>query len=110
MNKYKYSYLDEKGIYCYKNSDVLINKLNIQDEETFYNTAITEQDGIRLSKSSQASIVQKITNLISSGDGNISYSKAASKIAKEQLEKVGTERTVQKNRIACKCRKPGRKK
>ena len=66
------------------------------DEETFYNTAITEQDGIRLSKSSQASIVQKITNLISSGDGNISYSKAASKIAKEQLEKVGTERTVQK--------------
>jgi hypothetical protein len=35
MDKYKYSYLDEKGIYCYKNSDVLINKLNIQDEETF---------------------------------------------------------------------------
>ena len=36
MDKYKYSYLDEKGIYCYQNSDVLINKLNIQDEETFY--------------------------------------------------------------------------
>ncbi len=35
MDKYKYSYLDEKGIYCYKSSDVLINKLNIQDEETF---------------------------------------------------------------------------
>lgn len=36
MDKYKYSFLDEKGIYCYKNSDVLINKLNIQDEQTFY--------------------------------------------------------------------------
>lgn len=36
MDKYKYSYLDEKGIYCYKGSDVLINKLNIQDEKTFY--------------------------------------------------------------------------
>ncbi|MCR4911594.1 MAG: Fic family protein [Bacilli bacterium] len=35
MDNYKYSYLDEKGIYCYKGSDVLINKLNIQDEETF---------------------------------------------------------------------------
>lgn len=35
MDKYKYTYLDEKGIYCYKSSDVLINKLNIQDEETF---------------------------------------------------------------------------
>ena len=30
------------------------------DEETFYSTAITEQEGIKLSKSSQASIVQKI--------------------------------------------------
>lgn len=36
MDKYKYSYLDEKGIYCYKGSDVLINKLNIQDEESFF--------------------------------------------------------------------------
>ena len=36
MDKYKYFYLDNNGIYCYKDSDVLINKLNIQDEETFY--------------------------------------------------------------------------
>ena len=35
MDKYKYSYLDNKGIYCYKDSDVLINKLNIRDEEIF---------------------------------------------------------------------------
>lgn len=36
MDKYKYSYLDNKGIYCYEGSDVFINKLNIRDEETFY--------------------------------------------------------------------------
>ena len=36
MDKYKYSYLDDKGIYCYENSDVLINKLNIHDEKIFY--------------------------------------------------------------------------
>ena len=35
MDKYKYSYLDNKGIYCYVNSNVLINKLNIRDDETF---------------------------------------------------------------------------
>lgn len=35
MDKYHYSYLDNKGIYCYENSDVLINKLNIKDEELF---------------------------------------------------------------------------
>ena len=36
MDKYNYSYLDNKGIYCYKDSDVLINKLNIQDAEMFF--------------------------------------------------------------------------
>lgn len=66
------------------------------DEETFYNTAITEQEGIRLSKSSQNSIVQKISNLISSGDDNISYKKSIDKITKMQNEQVGTDRTAQR--------------
>ena len=38
MDKYKYSYLDDKGIYCYEGSDVLINKFNIRDENIFYKT------------------------------------------------------------------------
>lgn len=66
------------------------------DEETFYNTAITEQEGIKLSKSSQNSIVQKISNLISSGDDNISFKKSLDKINKKQNEEVGTERTSQR--------------
>ena len=66
------------------------------DEETFYNTAITEQEGIKLSKSSQNSIVQKISNLITSGDDNISFKKSLDKISKRQNEEVGTERTSQK--------------
>ena len=36
MDKYKYSYLDDKGIYCYENSDVLTSKLVIRDETLFY--------------------------------------------------------------------------
>lgn len=35
MDKYKYSYLDDKGIYCYENSNALINKLNIRSEKIF---------------------------------------------------------------------------
>lgn len=66
------------------------------DEETFYNTAITEQEGIRLSKSSQNSIIQKISNLISSGDDNISFKKSIEKINKRQNEQVGTDRTAQR--------------
>lgn len=66
------------------------------DEETFYNTAITEQEGVKLSKSSQNSIIQKISNLVSSGDDNISYKKSLEKINKRQNEEVGTERTSQR--------------
>lgn len=36
MDKYKYSYLEDKGIYCYEDSDVLVNKLNIRDEKIIY--------------------------------------------------------------------------
>ena len=35
-DKYIYNYLDDKGIYCYKDSRVLINKLNIEDEDVFF--------------------------------------------------------------------------
>ena len=66
------------------------------DEEIFYSTAITEQEGIRLSNSSQNTIIQKISNLISSGDDNISYKKSLDKINKMQNEQVGTERTSQR--------------
>lgn len=66
------------------------------DEETFYSTAITEQEGMKLSKASQNSIIQKISNLVSSGDDNISYKKAIDKINRNQNEEVGTERTLQR--------------
>ncbi len=66
------------------------------DEETFYATAITEQEGIKLSKSSQNSIIQKISNLVSSGDDNISFKKSLDKINRNQNEEVGTERTSQR--------------
>ncbi len=66
------------------------------DEETFYSTMVTEQEGIKLSKSSQNSIIQKISNLVSTGNDNISYKKSLDKINKSQNEEVGTERTSQR--------------
>ena len=66
------------------------------DEETFYSTAITEQEGVKLSRTSQSSIVQKISNLISSGDDNVSFKKSLEKINKNQNEEIGTERTSQR--------------
>ncbi len=66
------------------------------DEETFLNTAISEQEELRLNKNNQNSIIQKLSNLASTGDDNISYKKSYDKLSKMQIEKVGTERSSQR--------------
>ena len=66
------------------------------DEEIFNSTAIIEQEGVRLNKSSQNNIIQKISNVVSSGDETISFKKTIDRINKEQTEKVGTDRTSQR--------------
>ncbi len=36
-DKYKYSYVNV-GTYCYPNTDILINKLNIKDDKVLFDT------------------------------------------------------------------------
>lgn len=66
------------------------------DEQTYYNTAIIEQSGVALKAADQTNIIQKIGNMVSTGDDNVSYKKSLAQISKMQLEKVGTERSIQK--------------
>ena len=66
------------------------------DEDTFINTAIIEQTESKLSQSSQSSIVQKLSNQLSTGDDSISFKKIIDKINKSQNEKVGTSKTSQR--------------
>ena len=63
------------------------------DEEIYFNTAISEQTEVDLSLSKQNSLVQRISNLVSTGDDNISYKKSMAQISKLQNENVGTDRT-----------------
>ena len=78
-----------------KGIDFFVEQTGI-DEETFNSTAIIEQEGVRLDKSSQTNIVQKISNILSAGDESISFKKTIDRINKLQIEKVGTERTTQR--------------
>lgn len=66
------------------------------DEKLFLDTAITAQKSVKLDHSSQTNIIQKITNIISSGDETISYNQVLQKIQKLQNEKVGSNRTTKK--------------
>lgn len=64
------------------------------DEGLFKSTVMVEQGESKLDKNSQNTLIQKITNLISTGADNISYKKAIDKLNKKILEEVGTERTI----------------
>lgn len=63
------------------------------DEETYFNTAISEQNEVSISLNKQNGLVQRISNFVLSGDDNISYQKSLNQISKLQTENVGTERT-----------------
>lgn len=64
------------------------------DEELFKNTILVEQGETKLDKAKQHTLIQKITNLISTGNDNISYKKAVEKLNKKLVEEVGSERTL----------------
>ena len=64
------------------------------DEELFKNTILVEQGESKLDKAKQHTLIQKITNLISTGNDNISYKKAVDKLNKKLIEEVGSDRTL----------------
>ena len=78
-----------------KGNQFFYEQTNI-DEETLFSTAIAEQQGVALPQSSQNILTQKIANMLSTGDDNISYKKVMANLSKKQLEEVGTERTTER--------------
>ena len=75
--------------------DIGFEQLNI-DEETFENSAYIGQESIGVNESSQNSILQKLSNIIQSGDEDVSYEKIINKLNKKLYEDVGTDRTTTK--------------
>ena len=63
------------------------------DYETYFNTAVSEQTEVALNLNKQNSVVQKVSNLMYTGDDNISFQKTMLQISKLQNENVGTDRT-----------------
>ena len=66
------------------------------EENAFSNTVVIKQQEIKLEKAEANAMVQKISNLVSAGDDNISFQKSMTQLNKWQNEMVGTERTKQK--------------
>ena len=66
------------------------------DEPTFLSTIASMQQEVKLEKSSQNSLIQKMANIAGTGEDNVSYKKAIDKLYKKQLDEVGTYRSTGK--------------
>lgn len=78
-----------------RGAEIGMTHLNI-DEETFLNSAFVSQGSVAVGDEERKSIIQKLTNIIQSGEESISYDKAQDRIHKILLEEVGTDRTHNK--------------
>lgn len=63
------------------------------DEELFLSTICSMQEETKLEEKEQISLVQKMSNLASTGEDNLSFTKIISKLNKKQIEEIGTNRT-----------------
>ncbi|MBR0492011.1 MAG: AAA family ATPase, partial [Clostridia bacterium] len=66
------------------------------DEDLFISTVGILQKEVELEKNNQNFLVQKLANLVGTGEDNVSYKRAMDRINKKQLDEVGTDRTREK--------------
>jgi len=66
------------------------------DEELFLSTLVVGQQEIRLEKQEQNVLIQKIANLVGTGDDNVSYKRAMDRINKRQLDEIGSQKSREK--------------
>lgn len=66
------------------------------EEKLFLSTLFIEQQEVKLEKNSQNNLIQKIANIVGTGEDNVSYKLAVDRINRRQLEEVGTERSREK--------------
>lgn len=66
------------------------------DESTFITSVITKQGEVKLDNKSQNNIIQKISNILGTGEDTNSYSKIISKLKKKLNDEVGTSNTKEK--------------
>lgn len=62
-------------------------------EALFLSTVLVNQKEVALEKQEQNVLIQKIANLVGTGDDNVSFKRAMDRIDRRRLDEIGTERT-----------------
>ena len=63
------------------------------DEELFLSTIVSLKEEVKLDEKEQNILVQKMSNLASTGEDNISFQKIMNNLNKRQMEEIGTARS-----------------
>lgn len=63
------------------------------DEELFCSTIVSLQEEVKLDEKEQNTLVQKMSNIASTGEDNVSFQKIMTKLNKKQMEEIGTPRS-----------------
>ena len=66
------------------------------DEELFLSTLVVNQQEIKLHKQEQNVLIQKIANLVGTGEDNVSFKRAIDRLNRKQLDEVGTQKSREK--------------
>ncbi len=63
------------------------------DEKLFLSTIASMQEEVKLEEKDQNTLIQKISNIASTGEDNVSFQKIMNKLNKKQIEEIGTSRS-----------------
>ena len=66
------------------------------DEDLFLSTLVVNQQEVKLHKQEQNVLIQKIANLVGTGEDNVSYKRAMDRLNRRQLDEVGTLKSREK--------------
>ena len=66
------------------------------DEDLFLSTLVVNQQEVKLHKQEQNVLIQKIANLVGTGEDNVSYKRAIDRLNRRQLDEVGTQKSREK--------------
>ena len=63
------------------------------NKELFLSTVVSRQNEVELSKDQKGKLIQKMTNMMNTGEENINFEQIMSRLKKKLIEEIGTTRT-----------------
>ena len=78
-----------------KGNQFFIDQIGLE-EEIFVSSIITKQAEVKLNEKEQNTLIQKISNILGTGEDNTSYTTIVSKLKKKLNDEVGTSNTKER--------------